>query len=72
MIASEFASFVLAMLVALILFFGGMRALVELTGNEDLALPVQVVVDEDEAASEAPTIPTPPITPPSESEVPEP
>ena len=72
MIASEFASFVLAMLVALILFFGGMRALVELTGNEDLALPVQVVVDEDEAAPQAPTIPTPPITPPSESEVPEP
>ena len=70
MTASEFASFVLAMLVALILFFGGMRALVELTGNEDLALPVQVVVDEDETP-EAPSIPTPPITPP-ESEVPQP
>jgi hypothetical protein len=72
MIASEFASFVLAMLVALILFFGGMRALVELTGNEDLALPVQVVVDEDETAPQSPSIPTPPITPPPESEVPEP
>jgi hypothetical protein len=70
MTASEFASFVLAMLVALILFFGGMRALVELTGNEDLALPVQVVIDEDEAPA-APSIPTPPITPP-ESEVPQP
>jgi hypothetical protein len=70
MTASEFASFVLAMLVALILFFGGMRALVELTGNEDLALPVQVVVEEDDAPR-APSIPTPPITPP-ESEVPEP
>ena len=71
MTASEFASFTLAMLVALILFFGGMRALVELTGNEDLALPVQVVIDEDETAPQAPAIPTPPITPP-ESEVPEP
>lgn len=70
MTASEFASFVLAMLVALILFFGGMRALVELTGNEDLALPVQVVVDEDEVP-QAPSIPTPPVTPP-ESEVPQP
>jgi hypothetical protein len=70
MTAAEFASFVLAMLVALILFFGGMRALVELTGNEDLALPVQVVVEEDEVPT-APSIPTPPITPP-ESEVPEP
>jgi hypothetical protein len=69
MTAAEFASFVLAMLVALILFFGGMRALVELTDNEDLALPVQVVVEEEEAPQ--PSIPTPPITPP-ESEVPEP
>jgi hypothetical protein len=49
MTTSEFASFVLAMLVALILFFGGMRALVELTDNEDLALPVQIVVEDDEA-----------------------
>jgi hypothetical protein len=70
MTASEFASFVLAMLVALILFFGGVRALVELTGNEDLALPVQVVVDDEDEAP-TPSIPTPPITPP-ESEVPEP
>jgi hypothetical protein len=65
MTTSEFASFVLAMLVALILFFGGQRALVELTDNEDFALPVQVQVDTDEA----PTT-TAPIPPESESEVP--
>jgi hypothetical protein len=65
MTTSEFASFVLAMLVALILFFGGQRALVELTDNEDFALPVQVQVDTDEA----PTTPVP-VPPESESEVP--
>ena len=70
MTASEFASFVLAMLVALILFFGGVRALVELTDNEDLAIPVQVVTDDDEAPA-TPAIPTPPISPP-ESEAPAP
>jgi hypothetical protein len=61
MTSSEFASFVLAMLVALILFFGGVRALVELTGNEDLALPVQAVVEDE--APETPT-PAPPPTEP--------
>ena len=39
MTASEFASFVLAVLVALILFFGGQRALVELTGQRGLRDP---------------------------------
>jgi hypothetical protein len=79
MTTSEFASFVLAMLVALILFFGGQRALVELTDNEDFALPVQAVFDEPEAPEGSGTaIPTPPITTPEdvtttppESEAPE-
>jgi hypothetical protein len=65
MTTSEFASFVLAMLVALILFFGGQRALVELTDNEDFALPVQAVFEEPEAPEGSGTaIPTPPITTP--------
>jgi hypothetical protein len=59
MTTSEFASFVLAMLVALILFFGGMRALVELTDNEDLALPVQIVVEDDEARGAPAPVPSP-------------
>jgi hypothetical protein len=59
MTAAEFASFVLAMLVALILFFGGMRALVELTDNEDFALPVQAVVEDDEATEAPAPVPAP-------------
>ena len=59
MTSSEFASFVLAILVALILFFGGQRALVELTDNEDFALPVQVTVDEPET----PELPSAPVVP---------
>lgn len=67
MTASEFGSFVLAFLVALILFFGGQRALVELTDNEDFALPVQVTVDEPDT-SQLPSVPVPPedITVPPE------
>jgi hypothetical protein len=57
--SSEFASFVLAILVAQILFFGGMRALVELTDNEDFAVPVEAVFEEESAPtapeSEVPT-----------------
>ena len=59
MTASEFASFVLAVLVALILFFGGQRALVELTDNEDFAIPVQVTVDQQDVP-EVPSAPVPP------------
>jgi hypothetical protein len=72
MTTSEFASFVLAMLVALILFFGGQRALVELTDNEDFALPVQAVFEEPEAPEGSGTaIPTPPITTPEDVTEPE-
>jgi hypothetical protein len=63
MTSSEFASFVLAILVAQILFFGGMRALVELTDNEDFAVPVEAVFDEE-------SVPTAPVPPSTESEVP--
>jgi hypothetical protein len=63
MTSSEFASFVLAILVAQILFFGGMRALVELTDNEDFAVPVEAVFDEEAA-------PAAPVPPSTESEVP--
>ena len=59
MTASEFGSFVLAFLVALILFFGGQRAFIELTDNEDFALPVQVTVDEPDT-SQIPSVPVPP------------
>ena len=62
MTASEFASFVLAVLVALILFFGGQRALVELTDNEDFAIPVQVTVDQQDVP-EAPTVPPTEVPP---------
>jgi hypothetical protein len=62
MTTSEFASFVLAILVAQILFFGGMRALVELTDNEDFAVPVESVVDEE-------SVPTAPVPPATESEI---
>ena len=62
MTASEFASFVLAVLVALILFFGGQRALVELTDNEDFAIPVQVTVDQEDV----PEVPSAPTVPPTE------
>jgi hypothetical protein len=65
MTSSEFASFVLAILVAQILFFGGMRALVELTDNEDFAVPVEAVFDEEAAR-------TAPVPPSTESEVPTP
>jgi hypothetical protein len=65
--SSEFASFVLAILVAQILFFGGMRALVELTDNEDFAVPVEAIIDEQEA----PTSPVP-VPPATESEAPTP
>lgn len=67
MTASEFGSFVLAFLVALILFFGGQRALVELTDNEDFALPVQVTVDEPDTSRvpSAPSLP-PDVTVPPE------
>jgi hypothetical protein len=72
MTTSEFASFVLAMLAALILFFGGQRALVELTDNEDFALPVQAVFEEPEAPEGSGTaIPTPPITTPEDVTEPE-
>jgi hypothetical protein len=64
--SSEFASFVLAILVAQILFFGGMRALVELTDNEDFAVPVEAVFDQEEAPTSAP------VPPATESEVPTP
>ncbi|HYU60010.1 MAG TPA: hypothetical protein VEK39_04565 [Solirubrobacterales bacterium] len=60
MTASEFAGFVLAGLVALILFFAGQRALVELTDNEDFAIPVQVTVDQQGG----PELPSAPIVPP--------
>ena len=62
MTASEFASFVLAVLVALILFFGGQRALVELTDNEDFAIPVQVTVDQQDV----PEVPAAPVVPPTD------
>ena len=62
MTTSEFASFVLAILVAQILFFGGMRALVELTDNEDFAVPVEALVDEE-------SVPTAPVPPATESEI---
>ena len=71
MTASEFGSFVLAILVAMILFFAGQRALVELTDNEDFAIPVQLTVDQDEAA-EVPTAPIVPSGEAPESEVPSP
>ena len=71
MTTSEFASFVLAMLVALVLFFGGQRALVELTDNEDFALPVQAVFEQPEAPEGGTAIPTPPITPPEDATTPE-
>jgi len=63
MTASEFASFVLAVLVAMILFFGGQRALVELTDNEDFAIPVQVTVDQPQTPV---SVPGPSITAPEE------
>jgi hypothetical protein len=66
MTISEFASFVLAVLVALILFFGGQRALVELTDNEDFAIPVQVTVDQQDA----PELPSP-VVPPEEAPAPQ-
>lgn len=66
MTASEFGSFVLAFLVALILFFGGQRALVELTDNEDFALPVQVTVDEPDTSA----LPSAPVVPPEDITVP--
>jgi hypothetical protein len=69
MTASEFASFVLAVLVAMILFFGGQRALVELTDNEDFAIPVQVTVDQPQAPELS--VPGPSIAPP-EQEAPSP
>jgi hypothetical protein len=62
MTTSEFASFVLAFLVAQVLFFGGMRALVELTDNEDFAVPVEAVSFEEESAAR--TAPVPPPTEP--------
>lgn len=68
MTSSEFASFVLAILVAMILFFGGQRALIELTDNEDFALPVQVTVDEPET----PELPSVPVVPPSDEDIPAP
>ena len=67
MTASEFGSFVLAILVAMILFFAGQRALVELTDNEDFAIPVQATVDQQEA----PEVPSAPIVPPGQTTTPE-
>jgi hypothetical protein len=61
MTSSEFASFVLAILVAQILFFGGLRALVEITDNEKFAVPVQAVLGDEESPEEF--VP-PPTTPP--------
>jgi hypothetical protein len=71
MTASEFGSFVLAVLVAMILFFAGQRALVELTDNEDFAIPVQATVD-DQEAPELPAAPVLPPEQPPEEEVPSP
>jgi hypothetical protein len=59
MTSSEFASFVLAILVAQILFFGGLRALVEITDSDEIAIPVQAVVEE-----ESPEEVVPPPVPP--------
>jgi hypothetical protein len=59
MTSSEFASFVLAILVAQILFFGGLRALVEITDSDEIAIPVQAVVEE-ESPEEAVPPPVPP------------
>jgi hypothetical protein len=57
MTSSEFASFVLAILVAQILFFGGLRALVEITDSDEIAIPVQAVVEEE---SPEEVVPVPP------------
>jgi hypothetical protein len=60
MTSSEFASFVLAILVAQILFFGGLRALVEITDSDEIAIPVQAVVEEESPEEVVPPPPVPP------------
>jgi hypothetical protein len=57
MTSSEFASFVLAILVAQILFFGGLRALVEITDSDEIAIPVQAVVEEESPEDVVPPAP---------------